>query len=224
VAIERHHDASFASCDALIDFESLRDLTVVDIYCGVGIDAIAAARQGARAISVATARQHAQLTQRFARQQDIRLDVVVADPDRLPFIDGAFDLVLARGVLMFTPEVERAIEELYRVAKPGGRLAALMLNRWSWYPLLARLSGKQLIQEPEDPPYLRLDSAARARKLFTGLRELQLVIDRFPRRTAERGGISTLLFNLGVVPLFKLLPDWLVRPFGFYLIISGRKP
>lgn len=219
----RHHEASFERGNALIGFENLRGLRVVDIYCGIGIDAIATARAGAQVVSVATTLRHAELTRHFARQQGVRLDVVVADPDHLPFADDRFDLVLARGVLMFAPQVGTAVRELVRVQKPKGRLVALVLNRWSWYPLLAKLSGKPLIQEPQDPPYLRLDTARRARRMFAGLGDLKLVYDRFPRRSSERSGISALLFNRGVVPLFEIMPRWLVRRLGFYLIISGRK-
>ncbi len=71
---------------------------------------------------------------------------------------------------------------------------------------------------------MRLDSAGRARRLFAGCRDLQLVHARFPRRTDQRGGFSVLLFNRVVAPLFDVLPRRLVRPLGYYLIVLGRKP
>lgn len=49
---------------------------------------------------------------------------VVADAVALPFPDAAFDLVLAHHVLYHLPQRGRAIAELRRVLRPGGRLVA----------------------------------------------------------------------------------------------------
>lgn len=46
------------------------------------------------------------------------------DATRLPFADATFDGVIALSVLEHIPPIERAIAELYRVLKPGGRLLA----------------------------------------------------------------------------------------------------
>lgn len=40
-----------------------------------------------------------------------------ADIEALPFADNAFDLVYARDVLIHTPDPNRALQELYRVAR-----------------------------------------------------------------------------------------------------------
>ncbi len=222
--VRLHHDASFAKGNELAGINSLGGMRVVDIYNGIGFDAVAAASSGADLVFVGAAIRHAEMTRRYADQQGVGLQVVVADPDRLPFRDESVDRVLLRGVLMFTSQTEQVVAEVYRILSPAGRFSALMLNRWSWYPLLAKLSGKPLVQSPEDPPYLRLDSIARARKLFRHAHDLELFYDRFPRYTEERSGFGTVLFNRVIVPLFNFLPRWLVRPLGFYLIINGMKP
>jgi ubiquinone/menaquinone biosynthesis C-methylase UbiE len=46
----------------------------------------------------------------------------------LTFPDESFDYVLCWGVLMHVPEVERAVAELARVLKPGGRLVISEAN------------------------------------------------------------------------------------------------
>lgn len=43
-----------------------------------------------------------------------------ADAGRLPFRDGAFDVVAARGVLHHLPDVARALSEWRRALRPGG--------------------------------------------------------------------------------------------------------
>jgi len=51
-----------------------------------------------------------------------RVSGVTADATKLPFADGAFDAVIAMHVLYHVTDQERAIEEFYRVLKPGGAL------------------------------------------------------------------------------------------------------
>lgn len=45
-----------------------------------------------------------------------------ADAHALPFVDGAFDVVLCTEVLEHLPEPQRAIDEMYRVLRAGGTL------------------------------------------------------------------------------------------------------
>ena len=48
--------------------------------------------------------------------------VVEAPADRLPFEDDSFDTVVSTLVLCTVPDQDRAISEIRRVLKPGGRL------------------------------------------------------------------------------------------------------
>jgi SAM-dependent methyltransferase len=50
-----------------------------------------------------------------------RVEVRVADMERLPFDDGEFDGVSCRLGIMFVPDVQRALLEIRRVLRPGGR-------------------------------------------------------------------------------------------------------
>jgi SAM-dependent methyltransferase len=66
---------------------------------------------------------------------------------RLPWADGAFDLVLAVGVIEHLPARWRRtqVDEYYRVLAPGGYLAVLDTpNRW--FPLETHTVGLPLVQ------------------------------------------------------------------------------
>jgi len=52
------------------------------------------------------------------------LEYLTADACALPFDEGAFDLVVFDSTLCHVPEPERAVEESFRVLRPGGVLAA----------------------------------------------------------------------------------------------------
>jgi SAM-dependent methyltransferase len=49
------------------------------------------------------------------------VDGRVADAERIPYEDATFDLVVGHAVLHHIPDVERALREVLRVLKPGGR-------------------------------------------------------------------------------------------------------
>jgi SAM-dependent methyltransferase len=53
------------------------------------------------------------------------IDARVGDVQQLPFEDASFDAALAAWMLYHVPDVGRAIAELARVLRPGGRLVAV---------------------------------------------------------------------------------------------------
>jgi SAM-dependent methyltransferase len=64
-------------------------------------------------------------SERMAELQQARgLDVRVGDLVALPFEAGAFDVAVAAWMLYHAPDLDRAVAELARVLRPGGRLVA----------------------------------------------------------------------------------------------------
>jgi SAM-dependent methyltransferase len=52
------------------------------------------------------------------------VDALVGDVQELPFDDGEFDVAVANHMLYHVPDLDRALRELVRVLRPGGRLVA----------------------------------------------------------------------------------------------------
>jgi ubiquinone/menaquinone biosynthesis C-methylase UbiE len=102
---------------------------VLDVACGQGNAAIAAARRFAAATGVDYA--PALLAQGCERAAAERLDVMFteADAERLPFQEASFDATLSTVGVMFAPDQERAAAELLRVTRPGGTIGLA-----SWTP------------------------------------------------------------------------------------------
>lgn len=53
------------------------------------------------------------------------VDARLGDVQKLPFDDESFDCVVAAWMLYHVPEVKRALAEISRVLRPGGRLVAV---------------------------------------------------------------------------------------------------
>ena len=100
-----------------------RGETVLDVACGTGNLALPAAVRGARVTGVDIAPNLVEAARAAAAAAglDIRFDV--GDAEALPYPDGAFDTVISMFGVMFAPRPERALAELLRVTRPGGRIA-----------------------------------------------------------------------------------------------------
>jgi ubiquinone/menaquinone biosynthesis C-methylase UbiE len=103
---------------------------VLDVACGSGNGALAAARR-AWGNTVGADFVPALLERGRERAAAERLDVefVEADATDLPFGDGEFDVAISIFGAMFAADQEKAAAELLRVCKPGGRIG--MAN---WVP------------------------------------------------------------------------------------------
>jgi len=104
---------------------------VLDVACGVGELAIRAARvvgPGGRVIGVDLAPgMIAAATARAARllpdRPELRPQFREMDAEALAFPNASFDVVLCQFGLIHFPHGERALAEMYRVLRPGGRVA-----------------------------------------------------------------------------------------------------
>jgi SAM-dependent methyltransferase len=92
---------------------------VLEVGCGWGeLAARIAAELDAEVVAVDLSPRMVEL----AREQGI--DARVADAQQLPFADGEFDCVTANWMLYHVPDLDRALGEMARVLRPGGRLVA----------------------------------------------------------------------------------------------------
>ncbi len=97
---------------------------VLDLATGTGDIALALARRGANVVGLDITYRMIQLA-RAKRPEKF----VVGDMLALPFPSGSFDVVTTGYGLRNVPDLARAIDEIHRVLRPGGRLLALDFNR-----------------------------------------------------------------------------------------------
>ncbi len=92
---------------------------VLEVGCGPGEAAERIAASGADVEAVDSSERMVEL----ARARGVAARV--GDVQELPFEDASFDAALGAWMLYHVPDVERAISELARVLRPGGRLVAV---------------------------------------------------------------------------------------------------
>jgi arsenite methyltransferase len=108
---------------------------VVDIGSGGGIDSLVAARMvGPKGEVVGIDMTPEMLRRARAAAADSGIDNVEfreAYMEELPVPDGWADVVISNGVLNLTPDKQKAVGEMFRVLRPGGRLQIgdIMVNR-----------------------------------------------------------------------------------------------
>ncbi len=106
---------------------------VLDVAAGTGATLFPAARavgKGGRVVGVDLAPgMVAVLNDRIAEQGLGNATALVADAERLPFDDEAFDVVICGFALFFFPDVQAALGEMWRVLRPRGRVAFSTFTR-----------------------------------------------------------------------------------------------
>jgi len=117
---------------------------VLDVGTGTGHFAFDLARRGLRVTGVDSS--EAMLDVARAKGRDATF--VHADAADLPFADASFDLVLSVTTLEFVPAPQKALSEMWRVTRPGGRMVVAVLNAWSPW---ARARQREAIQQ--DTPF-----------------------------------------------------------------------
>lgn len=103
-----------------------RDEEMLDVAAGAGTSALLAAGElGARAVGVEYGGDAVAAAREAAAAAGLadRVEFVEGDAEQLPFEDARFDVVLCECSLCTFPDKPRAVAEMRRVLRPGGRLA-----------------------------------------------------------------------------------------------------
>ena len=114
------------------DFRSSRGLKVLEIGCGLGTDGAQFADAGADYTGVDLTEAAVDLARKRFELFDLPGKLQTADAENLAFEDESFDLVYSHGVLHHTPEIGKAVREIHRILRPGGRAVVMLYHRGSY--------------------------------------------------------------------------------------------
>jgi SAM-dependent methyltransferase len=130
--VEQHRYTKEWHIPLAADFASTKDLRVLEIGCGLGTDGVQFARAGADYTGVDLTDAAVELAQKNFDLLGLQGTFRTADAENLDFANDSFDLVYSHGVLHHTPETRRAISEIHRVLRPGGRAVVMLYHRDSY--------------------------------------------------------------------------------------------
>ena len=123
---------------------------VLDVACGTGVLALAAAERIGRDGAVTGLDRNPDMLG-VARRKSERVDWREGRAEALPFPDASFDAVASQFGLMFFDDRAGALREMMRVLRPGGRLAVAVCDALERSPgyaalaaLLERLFGERI--------------------------------------------------------------------------------
>lgn len=147
--------------DRILDAVELRgDEKVLDVGCGRGLVAIGAAKRLAKGkvtavdiwsdVDLSGNTKEGALANAKAEGVADRVKIETADAVSLPFNDASFDVVASSLCVHNLPAEEdraKAIAEMFRVLKPGGRVAIYDLFRTSEYAAALRKLGASEVEE-----------------------------------------------------------------------------
>ena len=210
----------------LMGFNAYNGKKLLEVGCGLGTDLLQFAKGGASVTGVDLTPRSIELVEKRFSQVGLAVDAQVADAENLPFEDKTFDIVYSFGVLHHTPNTQKAIDEIYRVLKPGGQIVIMLYHKnslhvWIGTPLHALFAPKEngqastvedwvRVYDGADNPLGKAYSRSEARAMFHKFNELQLTLCD-PIRRKLPGFFNTV--NQ------VLLASWC----GFWMVIKGRK-
>lgn len=148
--VEAHRYTKEWHIPAAADFAGARGLKVLEIGCGLGTDGAQFAKAGADYTGVDLTEAAVELARQRFELFNFPGKFQTADAEKLEFADASFDVVYSHGVLHHTPDTARAIREIHRVLRPGGRAIVMLYHRNSYnYRVnisLLRRAGAQLLR------------------------------------------------------------------------------
>ena len=127
--VEEHRYQKEWHIPAAADFSNARGKKVLEIGCGLGTDGAQFALAGADYTGIDLTDAAVDLARRRFDLFNLPGAFRTADAENLDFPDESFDVVYSHGVLHHTPDTVRAVQEVHRVLRPGGRAVVMLYHR-----------------------------------------------------------------------------------------------
>ena len=210
---------------------------VLEIGCGIGIDAVNFARAGAEVTAIDLSEESLKIARKRAELAGVDIRFWQANAERfiLPSGQGRFDLVYAFGSIHHSPNPDAILDNARYFIKDGGTLKIMVYNKWSWK------SARILLKYGRGKFWKFRELIARYSEAQTGCPITHVYSKKEIRALLERNGFHVRKayvehifpydieaykrFEYKKVWYFRYLPAkmfrWLERTFGWHLMIEA---
>ncbi len=205
--------------------ENLKGKHLLEIGCGMGFDSLEFLKRGVRVTAVDLTPSAIELCRRHFEMERLQAEEVRVDNAlSLSFADGTFDAVWSNGVLHATGDTSRAIREVRRVLRPGGRaIISHFYRRPSWMYLVSRLGRENIEYKEEDPPVNEFYSEREILEMFEGFKIIESVREHHRALPVARRGIKAAFYTWGFRPSYNLLPVPLAKRLAYKFSVTAIK-
>ncbi|MGD9581057.1 MAG: class I SAM-dependent methyltransferase [Vampirovibrionia bacterium] len=157
----------------LWEFEKHQNKKVLDIGCGPGWLVVNFAKNNADIYAVDITDTAVDITSKTLQLLGLSANLHVANAEQLPFEDNYFDFITSSGVLHHTPDTQKAVDEVYRVLKPGGRAIISLYYRNflltpAFFPLMLKVYNFFSPRVPDRNKMMVADSPEEFVRMYDG--------------------------------------------------------
>jgi len=204
----------------------LKDRRLLEIGCGMGYDSLEFIRRGVRVTAVDLSPRAVEFCKQHfhvvgADAEEVRVDNALS----LSFPDESFDAVWSNGVLHASGDTQRAIDEVYRVLKPGGRaIISHFYRKPSWMYLLKHAGRANIEYDDEDPPVNEFYTEAEIETMFREFDIVETCREHYRALPVARTGFRAVLYRYLFRPVYNLIPAPLARRFAYKYSVVAVKP
>lgn len=198
---------------------------LLEIGCGMGYDSLEFLKRGVRVSATDLTPNAVEMTRlHFEVEQVCAEEIRTANALNLPFPDNCFDAVWSNGVLHATGDTRRAVQEVRRVLKPGGRaIISHFYRKPSWMYLLHRLGRENIEFKEQDPPVNEFYTEQEVLGFFEGFEVLEAAREHYRLLAAQRSGLKAELYHHILKPTYNLLPETIAKAFAYKLSVTATK-
>jgi ubiquinone/menaquinone biosynthesis C-methylase UbiE len=200
----RYHDGFAAvtvqSVEALLDAANVKSgVRVLDVACGPGYAAGAAAIRGADPVGIDFSSE--MIDEARARYPD--LDFRTGDAEQLALDDSQFDAVVLNFGMLHLARPERALEEAFRVLHPGGRVAFTVWDTpdkaIGFGIVIGAIQkyGDMNVSIPAGPPFFRFSDPEESKRALSAAGFINPVVTHVPQvwRLESAGILFDVMYN-----------------------------